>query len=190
MTVLDEPEECKCHPPTASQKDSILRHAAETRRFEITLFWQRSLFFWGFIAATFVAYAAATDKLHGNTELALPIACFGALSSLAWTLTNRGSKYWQEAWEKKVKTVEKEVLGKYLFSEIEPLTPDGIWGPARYSVSKLTIILSDLTGLFWLGLVIKELPLGLAPLSVPAPYLIFVGALVYAVVMLTAGRSR
>jgi hypothetical protein len=32
--------------------------ALQTRNFEIDLFWKRSLFFWGFISAAFVGYAA------------------------------------------------------------------------------------------------------------------------------------
>lgn len=35
----------------------IFETAADVRKFEIGLFWQRSLFFWGLIAATFLAYA-------------------------------------------------------------------------------------------------------------------------------------
>jgi hypothetical protein len=49
---------------TPDQKKLILQYAAESRRFEIERFWQRSIFFWGFVAASFVAYAALYKSSH------------------------------------------------------------------------------------------------------------------------------
>ncbi len=46
-------------------KVKILEMAVDVRKFEIGLFWQRSLFFWGFIAATFLAYANIKACLSG-----------------------------------------------------------------------------------------------------------------------------
>src|ERR1035441_7663249 len=86
------------------QKTKILEYAADVRKFEVERFWQRSIFFWGFIAAAFVAYAQSA----GKGDLAFLIACFGLVCSIAWTLQNRGSKYWYEAWEKKVESVRSE----------------------------------------------------------------------------------
>src|ERR1700687_4058379 len=63
----------------------------QTRNLEIDLFWKRSLFFWGFISAAFVGYTALRQS-----ELRTVLACFGTVCSCAWTLVNRGSKYWQE----------------------------------------------------------------------------------------------
>jgi hypothetical protein len=67
--------------------------AVQVRNFEIDLFWKRSVFFWGFIASAFIGYAALRKD---SPNLALLIACFGMVCSCAWTLLNRGSKYWQE----------------------------------------------------------------------------------------------
>jgi hypothetical protein len=141
---------------TSDQKIEILKYAAETRKFEIERFWQRSLFFWGFIGASFVAYAQLYDKKQ--ELLPLLVACFGLLCSLAWTLQNRGSKYWQEAWEQKVRAVEKEVLGVQLFSNWEPVLAKGIWGAAKFSVSKLAIALSDFAVIIWIALGAKAIP--------------------------------
>src|SRR5262249_38536106 len=99
---------------TPDQREEILKYASEIRKFEIERFLQRSLFFWGFIGASLVAYGATYS--HRLDLLPLIIACFGLLCSVAWTLQNRGSKYWQEAWEQKVQTVERDVLGVPLFS--------------------------------------------------------------------------
>lgn len=80
----------------------------EARKLEIELFGRRSLFFWGFMASAFVGYATLYKIGSG---LSLIIACFGLVCSVAWTLVNRGSKYWQENWEAKVDKVEDNVTG-------------------------------------------------------------------------------
>ena len=148
----------------------LLNIATDTRKFEIDLFWKRSLFFWGFIAAAFAGYATVKDDL-----LALVLACFGLVCSGIWTLSNRGSKYWQEAWERKVERIE-DALPKYTPAAapveqlrdklpIQPMfrtweDPDrskGVWLRGRlFSVSKLTILLSDFTTLIWLGLMLRS----------------------------------
>lgn len=136
------------------QKREILKYASEVRKFEIERFWQRSLFFWGFIGAAFIAYA----QLAGKEDLSFLISCFGLVCSVAWTLQNRGSKYWQEAWETKVKSVEQDVLGVALFSHHEPLQHKGFWGARTFSVTKLAIALSDFTVLVWIALAVKAFP--------------------------------
>jgi len=136
------------------QKGKILEIAADVRKFEIEKFWQRSIFFWGFIGAAFVAYA----QLFGRGDLPFFVACFGLVCSVAWTLQNRGSKYWQEAWEAKVESVERSVLGVGLFANREPRQPKGFWGAWTFSVSKLTIALSDFTVLVWIVLATKAFP--------------------------------
>jgi hypothetical protein len=128
--------------------------ALATRNFEISLFWQRSIFFWGFIGAAFVAYAALRDAHSG---LSLVIVCFGLVCSVAWAWVNRGSKYWQEAWEAKVERSEDAVTGA-LFQVEEPLKKGNGWWLAarRYSVSKLSIAMSDYTTCLWLALLAWE----------------------------------
>lgn len=76
------------------QKSKILEYATDVRKFEIERFWNRSLFFWGFITTALVAYGAATKDYP---ELQFLASCYGFLCSLAWSLQNRGSKYWHES---------------------------------------------------------------------------------------------
>lgn len=128
-----------------------LHYAAETRRFEIERFWQRSLFFWGFIAAAFVGFTALSDPKY-DPHLRQVMCAFGLVSSLAWTLQNRGSKYWQEAWEAKVESLEEDVLGIRLWGRRESRQKKGFWGGWQYSVSRLTTLLSDITVVTWLAL--------------------------------------
>jgi hypothetical protein len=132
------------------------------RNFEIDLFWKRSLFFWGFISAAFLAYAALRQS-----ELRIVVACFGMVCSCAWTLVNRGSKYWQESWEIKVERFE--LLGGVLFGKTEdPQYDRGCWLRGRkYSVSKLAIALSDYVFLLWVVLVMGD---ALRPLSLYIPF--------------------
>ena len=152
--------------------------AVETRQFEIELFWKRSLFFWGFIASSFVAYATLMPK---SLSLSIVIACFGFICSFAWSLNNRGSKFWQETWELKVHRIEPMVTGAMFFRhepEAEPKKNDkknfrpwirefsmskdperkDLWLQRRmFSVSKLAIALSDYTVALWFALILVSL---------------------------------
>ena len=136
-----------CKKP--SNVERALALAVDTRKFEIERFWQRALFFWGFIAAAAVAYSS--DAFKDDHYAKLVIACFGVICSLAWTLGNRGSKYWQEAWETKVERLEQDALDMRLFSQIERPQSKGFWGGSRFSVTQLAIALSDFTLIVWIA---------------------------------------
>jgi hypothetical protein len=139
---------------TGKSTDLVKRFevSLQTRNLEIDLFWKRSLFFWGFISAAFIAYAALRQS-----ELRIVVACFGMVCSCAWTLVNRGSKYWQENWETKVEHNETPIVGA-LFSKEEKRQPHkGWWLSGRqYSVSKLAIALSDYISVLWVAVVTSE----------------------------------
>lgn len=126
--------------------------AFHTRQFEIDLFWKRSLFFWGFIGAAFVAIGALKGDAPG---LSLLVSSFGFICSLAWTLVNRGSKYWQQQWESKIEGVEDRVTGA-LFKVRETKPDKGWWGGYPYSVSKLATMVSDYVSLIWLLILIRQ----------------------------------
>lgn len=132
----------------------LFETVVDTRKFEITLFWQRALFFWGFIASAFIGYA--TLSRYGLRRLALVVACFGFVCSVAWSLANRGSKAWQENWEIKAKNLECAALGEAVFNDQEPLdTGAGRWlRSRRFSVSRLATALADFTGVVWLVLMV------------------------------------
>jgi hypothetical protein len=172
--------------------------AADVRKFEIGLFWQRSLFFWGFIGAAFVAYADLGNRDNLDHAGQIIVACFGFVCSVAWTLLNRGSKYWQEAWEAKTERREGAVLGEDLFARDEPVQRKFILLRARrYSVSKLVIALSDFTALIWLLLSVRLLPWDSTswPFASRAfqvfrsPFVTFAFAIFYAIYMGFACRS-
>ena len=131
----------------------------ETRNFEIDLYWKRSLFFWGFIATAFLGYGSSLLAEKPNHNLALLIACFGLVCSLCWSLVNRGSKYWQEHWEKQVTIFEKKIGEVELFRAEDRLDySKSCWlGARKYSVSRIAIALSDFSVIVWLGLIINHI---------------------------------
>jgi hypothetical protein len=141
--------------------------AIKTRNFEIELFWKRALFFWGFIAVSFVSYVKTTENYHSSEYIPLLIACFGFICSIAWSLVNRGSKYWQENWENIItKLEEKEEIG-LLFSRVQTKSntskkPEkskwiGFWLKKRkFSVSKLVMVISDVLIIVWFFLIFQH----------------------------------
>jgi hypothetical protein len=121
----------------------------KAREHEINLFWQRSLFYWGFISVSLITYTTLSFK---RPIIALFISCFGLICSISWSMINRGSKYWQEYWEKQVEDSEVEITGP-LFSVDGNVQQKGLWLSARkFSPSKITIALSDYTSTLWLFL--------------------------------------
>ena len=167
------------------QKQRILEYAADVRKFEVERFWHRSIFFWGFIAAAFVAYSQSASK----GDLAFLVACFGLLCSIAWTLQNRGSKYWYEAWEAKVESVENEVLGVPLFANREPIKRKGLWGACPFSVSKIAIALSDFTALTWVALAVRAFPLNNTSSVLVCSVIVAVLTIMYIALLFTCRQS-
>src|SRR5688572_19281070 len=93
----DEYDSLLCDPKKA---EKAFTNAWEIRNFEIELYWKRATYFWAFVASTFVGYFA----LVGAEKYSKPdryqhvevyfVICLGFIVSLAWLLTNRGSKQW------------------------------------------------------------------------------------------------
>ena len=172
------------------QKEKQYDVALATRNFEIELFWKRSLFFWGFIASAFIGYATLKNI---NSSLAVVIACFGFICSFAWTLVNRGSKRWQENWEILVGELEKDITGS-LFKERREKENKKTWLSARnFSVSKITIALSDFTVIVWLSLMASHLIEALEISSLLClrfvPIAVIIGSLLFALAILKYGKS-
>ena len=174
-----------------------LQYAVEARKFEIEHFWKRSVYFWGLVAAALVAYAnldAASDASNRTIVL-----CFGFLTSVAWSLQSRGSKYWQEAWEQKVNKAQISPLGFDLFNEKEPFLPRRVnkrrrcrdaWLRSRgYSVSKLAIAMSDMSVLLWLAIAMATSNLCLSADFDKERLSYFLGTAIFAAGLLCFGRS-
>jgi len=135
------------------RKAKLHDYTVRILKFQEELFWKRSLFFWGFNGAAFVAYGVLIDK--ADKDIPLGIGCFGLICALAWTLANRSCKYWQYVWEEKLRSVQEEALGRGIYFEVVPNGAWKWWGAWRYSLTKLTIALSDFSVLLWLVLILK-----------------------------------
>ncbi len=136
------------------QKEA-LKNALDIRKFEIEMYWKRATYFWTFIAAALAGYVLLHKSSHpANHELSVVISCLGFIFSLGWYLVNRGSKYWQNNWERHVDQLEDQIMGplykivasdKYdNHSKFDFLTK-----PAEYSVSKINQIISVYVTCIW-----------------------------------------
>ncbi len=151
----------------SGKEEKALMQALDIRKFEIELYWKRATYFWTFIAATMAGFIAiqASDA-SSKTDLSVILACLGAVFSFGWVCVNRGSKYWQENWEKHVDVLEDSVVGplyKVVMSRNE-LTKCRekaihlITGPSPISVSKVNQIISVYVFALWLCLLFYSLP--------------------------------
>jgi hypothetical protein len=150
--------------------DSALRLALDIRKFEIELYWKRATYFWAFIAAAFAGYGLSL-KAGGSSDawLTTVFSSLGLIFSFAWFLVNRGSKFWQENWERHVDILEDQVLGplyKVVAVRQESIDGNPLISAGPYSVSKINQILSAFVGYVWIVLFLREmfpLPLHAAP---------------------------
>jgi hypothetical protein len=139
--------------------EKALDFALDIRKFEIELYWKRATYFWTFIGAALAGYALvykATEP-NPNAWLSLLFSSLGLLFSTAWYLVNRGSKFWQNNWERHVDLLEDEVMGP-LYKTIahDPASWNPLTASAQYSVSKLNQILSLFVLAFWVVLFAKS----------------------------------
>lgn len=149
---------------TDNARARALHVALDIRKFEIELYWKRATYFWTLIAAAFAGFLLLQTRAEDNTEkaeydaegvlLVLLLASIGLVLSLAWFLANRGSKYWQENWERHVDLLEDEVMGPLYKTT---LSRDGLkWFDPRsaypYSVTRINQLVSLFVTLVWFGL--------------------------------------
>jgi hypothetical protein len=140
-------------------KQTALDVALDIRKFEIDLYWKRATYFWTLIGAAFAGFFLLRSKDAGYYSLLL-VSCIGFLLSLGWYLVNRGSKYWQENWERHVDLLESNTIGPLYKTTIsrEEFPFLEFWGGYPYSVTKVNQLISLFVVLVWLGLVIRTIP--------------------------------
>lgn len=133
-------------------RERAIEQALDTRKFEIDLYWKRATYFWAFIAATFAGYflilSRSGEGLENKNVILFFINCLGFAFSISWYLVNRGSKFWQENWEKHVDHLENKYMGP-LFKVIIEDKSKGITAAGRFSVSRINIILSLFITVMW-----------------------------------------
>ncbi|WP_268124831.1 hypothetical protein [Roseivirga pacifica] len=159
-----------------SKREKALDRAWKNRDFEIELYWKRATYFWAFTAATFTAYfliisKGASSILNNNPQIELIVAFMGLFFSIGWVQVNRGSKKWQENWEKHIDLLEDEITGPIYKTVLMREAP---------SVSGTNKTISYFVSLIWLLLVIDYfLPLkdldaqnGLLLISLSIPFFV------------------
>lgn len=140
----------------AASQGEALRLALDVRKFEIELYWKRATYFWTLIGATLVAFSVITTaaNVDHRPTLRLVVACFGFILTLAWYQVNRGSKFWQENWERHVDYLEEEIIGP-LHETVIPAHEYNLakfWTGYPYSVTRVNQLVSLFAVFVWFGL--------------------------------------
>ena len=175
--------------------EKCLEIAIDNRKFEIDLFWRRTIIFWGFVAALLIGVSRVITV---NRQLAIVLSAMGFIFSLIWTLVNRGSKSWYESWEEKADTYFIQLYRyKKMYKKIKKDEHDILFilRSRDYSLSRLLIALSDFSLIFWTGLLFYLMPIeNLHPLisflksNVVIFFISF--TFIYAIYILTACRGK
>jgi hypothetical protein len=146
--------------------EAALKRAYQLRNFEIEHYWKRATYFWGFQIAIFAAFGllwkeiTASDAgtnaiINGGTStvtnaainewgpVALALAGLGILTAVANALSARGSRFWQDNWEKHIDMLEDGIEGRLYKT---------VWlykGKVSFSVSRVNLSLSHYFIVFW-----------------------------------------
>ncbi len=150
------------------KEDAALEKALDIRKFEIELYWKRATYFWTFIGVTFAGFfAVQTSSSLNKQDISVVLSCLGIIFSWAWFCVNRGSKFWQENWEKHVDNLEDKIIGplyKIILSrniddyQCCDIIKNYITGPSQLSVSKINQIISLYITILWCVLLFYSLP--------------------------------
>jgi FtsH-binding integral membrane protein len=145
--------------------EEALKVALDTRKFEIELYWKRATYFWAFIAASITAFFVllSSKDVTENHKWFIPIVAFiGYFFSLGWYYVNRGSKYWQENWERHVDKLEKKLHGPlFRYVKVPDKKLNDWMDEYPFSVSKINQFLSLLIVFFWIAAFIYSLKFAL-----------------------------
>ena len=135
--------------PERERIEAALDRAHEIRQFEISLYWQRSLFFWGFVLTLFgvLGLMLTAEKKTSLTDfMPVIIAALGFFTTCAWYYVEKGSKAWMANWELHIDYLEDDITGK--------LHKTTLWLNGKqdnfFSASKITQTVIFAFGLFWL----------------------------------------
>ena len=163
------------------------------RDFEISHLWQRSIFLATFLAIGFTGYGKLLEiYMAGNGRglaplhfhaLAVGLACAGMVASTLWVCMAKGSKAWQEKYEKAIEDFMEKFsaeagrgdisVSRYAGFQFEKLAGDGKsveryrarererlpWrtGGSNYSPSRINIFIGQFSWVLWLVLAIAHI---------------------------------
>lgn len=143
---------------TIGRDKKKLREAYErvwhTRNFEIDKLWIRVTYFWGFIAAIFAGYIAVLNGENNEKALEIHLDLYlillGIVFSVAWFLVSKGSKSWQQNWEKHITKLEDEISGP-LYKTVY------VTDKPYYSVTRINEVLGCVVIAVWVLLFVQYL---------------------------------
>ena len=134
--------------PERERIEAALNRAHEIRQFEISLYWKRSLFFWGFVLTLFgvLGLMLTAEKPTSLTDfMPVIIAPLGFFTTCAWYYIEKGSKAWMANWELHIDYLEDDITGK--------LHKTTLWLNGKrynfFSASKITQTVIFAFGVFW-----------------------------------------
>ncbi|MFN6944443.1 MAG: hypothetical protein ACK4ND_05815 [Cytophagaceae bacterium] len=136
---------------SGTKREKALERAWKNRDFEIELYWKRATYFWTFLVATFAGYFVVISRQEVVAvfpQAEYIVICLGLTFSLAWYLANKGSKKWQENWERHIDLLEQEVTGN-LYKTVLDKT--------GYSVSGINKLVSLFIVIIWILMGIRFL---------------------------------
>ncbi len=150
------------------KQKKALEYALDIRKFEIELYWKRGTYFWTFIAIAFTSYFIVLNIETAKTgisselknELIFLLNLFGLFLSTSWFFVNKGSKYWQENWEKHVDLLEDKIIGPLYKTTVSKRGKLDRFSPHKsypYSVGKINQLISFVVVFLWLFLLVRFL---------------------------------
>jgi hypothetical protein len=108
-------------PPNLEKLKLAFEHVHRIREFEITLYWTRTNYFWGFQVAFFAAFGLLAQAIVAdgaeNEKLTWLLACscvlcfFSTIFCILWLCMLSGAKFWQSNWERHLDAMEDELTG-------------------------------------------------------------------------------
>ncbi len=171
-------------PESPDRQAKALAQALDIRNFEIELYWKRTTYFWTLNAAALAGFFALADADAVRAlDAQFIVSCLGFVLSLGWYLATRGSKFWQENWERHVDLLEDSVMGPLYKTSLDPKSA-GFWellGPYSISTSKVNQALSLYMLLVWIYLAAVSFPAAtcLSEYRCLGPYAFLAGTLIF-----------
>lgn len=129
----------------------------DIRKFEIELYWKRATYYWTFLITVFSAYGLSykIDDIEILYKIRSMVICIGFTISYGWLLVNRGSKFWQENWEKHLAFFENYIIGNLYKMTLENTNIFlKLWESYPFSVSKINIFINIAIIIVWVILYI------------------------------------
>lgn len=161
MIEIDVPDLAPHHKEKLSL---ALARAQAVRDFEITLYWSRTNYFWGFQVAIMamsglllgpalgggVSERLAQSVTPENEALILSLVLsalclLGLFVSVVWTWMLEGAKFWQDNWERHIDILEDAVHGPLYKTYFVPTSKH----ERPTSVTKSNSIIARAFALFW-----------------------------------------